>query len=431
MAENNNESTDLFEDYATEPVPTQIRVGGLRIALINCGLAFSLPGLVLGVELGTTMGLVASTKAFVFGGAVLALIAAITGYVGVKVRLSSYMIIRYAFGSRGSNLVNLCMALSLFGWFGVNASLFGQGAAELWTALTGGPAAESIFVMAGGVLMTVGAALGFKSLKFLSMILVPFQLLVLVWLAQITLTGTDLADLLRIEPTGGISMGDAVSAIIGGWIVGAVAAPDLTRYGRTLGDAVLAAAIPFLIASSFIYVIAAMAGLWSGEDDLLKVMTALGLGVAAFIFVVFSSWITNAVNLYGCSLSINAVFQGLAEWRIAVVSGILGTLLALVGILDHFVDFVFSLGVIFTPVAGIYIIDYFFLRRDTYLSGDTEVTRRVSVAAFVAWLIGIGVAVAAGAGIFTFTRIAAIDSLLATSLVFLALQHKMLRGAQS
>jgi cytosine permease len=160
-------------------------------------------------------------------------------------------------------------------------------------------------------------------------------------------------------------------------------------------------------------------------------MTALGLGVAAFIFVVFSSWITNAVNLYGCSLSINAVFQGLAEWRIAVVSGILGTLLALVGILDHFVDFVFSLGVIFTPVAGIYIIDYFFLRRDTYLSGDTEVTRRVSVAAFVAWLIGIGVAVAAGAGIFTFTRIAAIDSLLATSLVFLALQHKMLRGAQS
>ena len=428
MPEEGKVSTDLFEDYATEPVPADIRAGGFRIAMINCGLAFSLPGLVLGVELGATMGLAASTTAFVFGGAVLAMIAAITGYVGVKVRLSTYMTIRYAFGSRGSSLVNLCMALSLFGWFGVNASLFGQAAAELWVTLTGVRAAESIFVITGGVLMTAGAALGFKSLKFLSIILVPIQLLVLVWLANITITGANLTDLLRIEPTGGISMGDAVSVIVGGWIVGAVAAPDLTRYGRTVGDAVTAAALPFLVASSFIYVIAAMAGLWSGEDDLLKVMTAAGLGVAAFIFVVFSSWITNAVNLYGCSLSINAVFRKLREWQIAVMSGVLGTILALAGILDHFVGFVFSLGIIFTPVAGIYVIDYFLIQRDLYLSGNTEVKRTVSVAAFVAWLIGIAIAVAADAGFFTVTRIAAIDSLLATSLIYWALQLQIFTG---
>lgn len=428
MPEEGKVSTDLFEDYATEPVPADIRASGFRIAMINCGLAFSLPGLVLGVELGATMGLAASTTAFVFGGAVLAMIAAITGYVGVKVRLSTYMTIRYAFGSRGSSLVNLCMALSLFGWFGVNASLFGQAAAELWVTLTGVRAAESIFVITGGVLMTAGAALGFKSLKFLSIILVPIQLLVLVWLANITITGANLTDLLRIEPTGGISMGDAVSVIVGGWIVGAVAAPDLTRYGRTVGDAVTAAALPFLVASSFIYVIAAMAGLWSGEDDLLKVMTAAGLGVAAFIFVVFSSWITNAVNLYGCSLSINAVFRKLREWQIAVMSGVLGTILALAGILDHFVGFVFSLGIIFTPVAGIYVIDYFLIQRDLYLSGNTEVKRTVSVAAFVAWLIGIAIAVAADAGFFTVTRIAAIDSLLATSLIYWALQLQIFTG---
>ena len=98
----NKNKSDLFEDYATSPVPSHIRVNGYRIALINCGLALSLTGLILGVELGANLGLAASTVAFVAGGVVLALIAAITGYVGVKVRMSSYMIIRYAFGARGS-----------------------------------------------------------------------------------------------------------------------------------------------------------------------------------------------------------------------------------------------------------------------------------------------------------------------------------------
>ena len=110
------------------------------------------------------------------------------------------------------------------------------------------------------------------------------------------------------------------------------------------------------------------------------------------------------------------------------MSGVLGTILALAGILDHFVGFVFSLGIIFTPVAGIYVIDYFLIQRDLYLSGNTEVKRTVSVAAFVAWLIGIAIAVAADAGFFTVTRIAAIDSLLATSLIYWALQLQIFTG---
>ncbi len=424
----NKNKSDLFEDYATSPVPSHIRVNGYRIALINCGLALSLTGLILGVELGANLGLAASTVAFVAGGIVLALIAAITGYIGVKVRMSSYMIIRYAFGSRGSNIVNLCMAVSLFGWFGVNASLFAQAAAELWTTLTGIALPEWVFTVFGGVLMTAGAALGFQSLKFLSIVLVPVQLLVLLWLVQITLTGTGFAELLHVEPVGGITLGDAVSAVIGSWIVGAVNQPDLTRYGKTFADSAIAAAVPFFIAGSFIYVVAAMAGLWSGENDLLPVMIALGMGAAAFVFVLFSSWITNAMNLYGCSLSINAVFRNLREWHIAIASGVFGTALALAGILDHFVDFVFSLGILFTPVAGIYVVDFFCFRQDLYLSGNTDVERAVSVPAFVAWIVGIGVAVAAGDGWFTLTGTAAIDSLLVTSLLFWAIEFSLQRS---
>jgi len=424
----NNNKPDLFEDFATAPVPLHVWVSGYRIALINCGLAFSLTGLILGVELAASLGLAASTIAFLAGGAVLAIIATITGYIGVKVRMSSYMIIRYAFGSSGSRVVNLCMAVSLFGWFGVNASLFAQAADELWTTLTGIDLPEWVFTVTGGMLMTAGAALGFRSLKFLSVLLVPVQLLVLLWLAQITLTGTTFRELLPIAPAGGVTLGDAVSAVVGSWIVGAVNQPDLTRYGRTLADSAIAAAIPFLFAASFIYVVAAMAGLWSGESDLLPVMITLGMGAAAFLFVLFSSWITNAMNLYGCSLSINAVFRNLREWHIAVASGVFGTALALAGILDHFVDFVFSLGILFTPVAGIYVVDFFCFRQNIYLSGNTDIERAVSAPAFLAWLTGIAVAVAAGEGWLTMTGTAAIDSLLVASLLFFVIESFLRRA---
>ena len=388
------------------------------VSPLACGLALSLTGLLLGVDLGKQLGLAASTVAFILGGLVLATIAATTGYVGVRARLSSYMLIRFAFGTRGSQIVNFCMALSLFGWFGVNASLFGEAAAELWTTLTGNTYPTSWFIVLGGILMTSGAALGFKSLKFLSIMLVPVQLLVLLWLTKITVSGTSVAELQGFIATGDVSIGDAISAVIGSWVVGAVNQPDLCRYGKTLRDSIIAAAIPFLAAASRIYVVAAAAGIWSGEDDLLKVMIALGMGGAAFIFILFSSWITNAANLYGCSLSLNAVFTGLREWHIAIASGVLGTITALMGILDRFVDFVWSLGIIFTPVAGIYLIDFFLLRRDMYLSGETDDDYPTSIAAFIAWFAGIGVAFIAGRDVVTLTGTAALDSLIVTSLVY-------------
>ena len=81
-----------------------------------------------------------------------------------------------------------------------------------------------------------------------------------------------------------------------------------------------------------------------------------------------------------------------------------------------------SLGILFTPVAGIYLVDFFCFRRDLYLSGSTDIERAVSVPAFVAWIVGIGAAVAASDGWFTISGTAAIDSLLVTSLCFWAIE---------
>ena len=44
-----------------------------------------------------------------------------------------------------------------------------------------------------------------------------------------------------------------------------------------------------------------------------------------------------------------------------LVSGAVGTGLAMLGITDHFIEFLEWLGVIVPPIAGIYLVDYFLL----------------------------------------------------------------------
>ena len=411
----------LLEDYATKPVPVEISVSGLRIAMINTALAFSLPALLTGVQLSSMLGAQEAINAIIWGGIIVMLIGTAAGLVGVRNRLSTYMLIRFSFGLRGSRLVNLCMALSLFGWFGVNVYLFSQAASGLFISLAGIELDRWVFVSAGGLLMTAGAIFGFKSVQRLALLIVPAQVLVLVVLLNNMFADTSLQELLALPAQTRLTGGEAISAVVGSFIVAAVIMPDFTRYGRNWWDSFLASFIPYFIATTFTYSVAMFAGLWTGKNDIIELMLTAGLGMFAFILVILSSWITNSVNLYGCSLNIASVFTKFHEWKIAVFSGIAGTMIAYFEILEHFIDFIFSLGIIFTPIAGIYLVDYFILNGGFYDLEKIEMEAGTSHIAMTSWLFGIITAYGAYRGWLHFTGIASCDSLFAAALCYLIL----------
>ena len=410
----------LAEDYATTPIPAKIFVGGFRISLINTALAFSLPTLLLGVQLSTT-GAKEAVNAFIWGGLILAIIGSVAGLVGLRNRLSTYMLMRFSFGLQGSKIINVCMALSLFGWFGVNVYLFGQAADGLWLSLTGIELERWVFVLTGGLLMTAGAIFGFKSIQKLALLIVPIQVLIFIILLNNTLSNTSLQELLTFPVQTQLKQGEAISAVVGSFIVAAVVMPDFTRYGRTWWDSVMASFIPYFLASTFAYSIAMFAAIWTGESDILELMLTIGLGMSAFVLVIFSSWITNSVNLYGCSLSITSIFPKFHEWQIAVVSGVVGTVIAFFEILEHFIDFIFSLGIIFTPIAGIYVTDYFILHKGNYDLEKIEQDTGISYIAIISWLAGIVTAYGANQGWLQLTGIASCDSLFTAALSYLFL----------
>jgi len=105
-----------------------------------------------------------------------------------------------------------------------------------------------------------------------------------------------------------------------------------------------------------------------------------------------------------------------------VISGVAGTFAASLNFLDSFAGFLFGLSIIFAPIAGIYVIDFFVFRcRLPYDIAELETVQSFSIAALVAWIIGTGIAYLSYQSIIHLTSIEAIDSIMAAMLSYFLL----------
>ena len=410
---------NLVEDYATEPVPQDRTYGGVRIGLILGGIGVALPALLSGAEVGLALGFKASLSAFLTAAVLVSSLALISGWVGMRSRLSTYMILRFAFGVQGARWVNLTFALAQFGWFGVNAWFFGAAAEQIGGEVLGASVPSAAYVIAGGVLMTAATIFGFKALDKLALVAFPLMLTMLVMMAARTFEAVSLTELMAITPDAQMSYGQAVTALSGGIIVGVLLIPDLTRYARGPRDVLVAVLIALTLIETLVHAVAAGPALYFSQVEPLALMLALGFGAFALLFLVIASLTTNAVNLYGAGLSLASIFPRTAEWRFVVLAGTVGTAIALTDVSAVFIDFLVWQSVIFSSVLGVYVVDFFLLRRGDYRLEQLEAERRaVSLPAFAAWALG---AVAAALSFLEraqLTGIANLDGVLVAALVY-------------
>ncbi|MCL1068580.1 cytosine permease [Shewanella olleyana] len=407
----------LLDDYATSPVPSNKTVGGIRIGMINGGLAFAVPGLITGLELGGALGITQSIYAFLIGGVILSVLGAVTGLVGMHNRLASCMTMKFVFGTKGANLLTLAFVLSLLGWYGVNINLFSEVSQSLIMQMFNLTVPIWALEISAGILITLTTIWGFSLIEKVSSLFVPVLFLLTAYMLYKSfgyVIPTTALPANHID-TISLSFGEAVSAVVGSFIVSVVLMPDFTRFAKTKTDTVVASFLPFLLLNTFVYIAAAMAGLAVQQNDILQVMLTLGIGTLAFVLLIMSSWVTNVVNLYSAALGFNAINANWKEWKIIVVAGVLGTVVASFNLLANFTDFLFSLSIIFTPVAAIYVVDFFILRsQKTYQLAQIAHLPAINYLAVIAWAIGISTSLLVNNGYFTFTGIEVCDAIIIT-----------------
>ncbi len=412
------------DEFSTTPVPADRSIPWWRIAVSNVLFSVSLPGLIEGLDLARAAPRGNFLSAILVGSIFLTVLGALTSIVGSRTRLSSYMLTRVAFGAHGAAALNLAFGLSLIGWFGVNINLFAEAMLKVIEALWGYTADPWPIELAAGALMTATTVVGLRAINFLSVLIVPVLCVVCAFMLANALGHGSIDLLLSRAPAAGMSFGDAVSAVVGGYIVGAVIMPDTCRFIGTTTGAVWTAVLTYLVSGAAVPVIGGLAALATGRVEILDLMLFMGLGAGAFAIVFSGSWVLNALNLYSAGLSVDAALPLLRRERATVLCGLVGTLAAFVHILDHFLAFLFYLSIVFVPVASVIVLDYFLVRPADYGAGAYQRIRRVEPQALIAWASGALVAVLGSMGYLRLSGIAAIDALGVAALVFAGLRWR-------
>lgn len=406
---------------ARTPVTDDETVSGFQVGIVIVGISITLPLLYSAGELARGIGLSKGIIASVTGALILSVMSVPAAIVGARTRLSSYMIIEHTFGYAGAKFVNFWFGIFLLGWYAVTAELFGRtlylAAGEL-TSLT---IAEPVYTIISSILVIITTVYGFKAIDRLALIAVPFLLLALIAVVIVSLRHTSFSDLVKIEAEG-LDMATAISAVVGAAIVGVVLTPDLTRYTRTTIDCVVASFVGQGGGMISAYVLGMIPVLVWNELEPMNYMFIMGYGGLALGVLVFATWTTNTVNLYSTALAARASIP-VGQYRsVTVVSGIVGTGAALIGIVDNLIDFLVVLGLLVPPIAGVYLCDFFLLERTDFSSARLDERPPIRVNAVV---VGIGSGILATWMYYSdlsLTTIAPLDSLVISIAAYLALE---------
>ena len=415
---------NLVEDYATTPVPEDKTYSGVRVGFVLGGIGIALPALLSGAEVGRALGYEKSALAFVVAGILVTILATISGWVGMRSRLSTYMILRFSFGVMGAKFVSFTFAVAQFGWFGVNAYFFGTAAESIGRDAMGLNLPSAAYMIGGGVLMTAATVFGYKALDKMALFIFPIMISTLAFMTLRTFDLSSYEALTAIAGTGEMNFGQAITALAGGIIVGVLLVPDLTRYARGPKDVVIAALIALAIIEPLVHIAASGPAIALGERDPLKLLLALGFGAYALVFLIFIAVTTNAVNLYGSGLSLASIFPKTPEWMFVIIAGVIGTSLALLNISEYFIDFLIWQSVIFSSVLGVYVVDFFYVRRGAYDLENLAGEAPVSWSAFAAWAAGAVVAALSFLEKITLTGMANLDGVIVAGVLYAILMTR-------
>jgi cytosine permease len=414
-----SEFTEYFDESARVPVREDETVSGWSVGIVIFGICLTLPTLYTGAITAEQLGFIGTAKAVGLASLVLSIMSIPAAIVGAETRLSSYLIIEFVFGRRGSDFVNALLGLTLLGWFAVTAGFFGETLAIAFEEMFAVSPPTWLLTLISSVLILITTIFGFKAIDRLALFAVPLLILFLLYVSNLSLADSSWETVLSTEGSNPAYFSTAVSTVIGSLIVGVVLMPDLSRYARSVKDCVSASVLGNGVGNCFSMLMGVAPAIVTGLLDPMAYMIALGLVGSAFVILVFATWTTNSVNLYSTTLAVAIIKPKIPEWKLTVACGVIGTALAMIGITDYFIGFLEWLGVIVPPVASIYLTDYFVLKQKNYSLTLQDSLPDYDRAAIVAWVIGTTISAFTFVSEFSLSTIPTLDALVITAPIYL------------
>jgi len=411
-----------LEDYGTKPVPSEKTRNWFEMGIVIWGISVCIPAFMLGGIAASVTQLGTAITAILVASLILMVISLATGNIGAHTRMSTAMSSKFTFGRQGNILMAILMFIGTFGWFGVQLEVFSQAIIGAVGILSNGSMTipRWVPIIVGGILMTLTAMYGFRAIEKLTIFVIPILLILLIMTLIKAYQDVTIAEVFARVPEQGMPFGMIVSIIAGGYAVGAIIQPDITRYSRSKGHSAGGMVFGMMIGFPLVLILAAYltgaAGISQFADVMLKYHSG-AWGIFAMFVIVFATWTTNDNNLYSAALAFNSMFPKTHKWVLTVIGGACGIILAMFGILGQFMNWLIILGVTIPPIGAVMAVDFLFFRSKEYRFENLEKIPSVRIITIISWAAATLVGFLTFFKVFNFTSAPALDGIITAVVV--------------
>lgn len=411
-------------DETHRVVPLENRQPWYVPAVIFGGLEFCIPVLLVGGVLVQSFGI-----GHVFLILLLALVGiqwagnAVAGYIGAQTGLTSTDLAGLSFGQNQARIfVGAVILIITLGWWAIQTTV----ATDALAVLIGVDKGESSFVYAilmivVGALFALPSVFGYSSMKWVDMIAMPAGLLLVFGALYLSFQNIGWDQIVSWSPSGGMGVLAAINLIISINVAQWLIATDYTRHAQPTWRANILIPLGIIAVGLPLFMVGAVMSVGSGTADIVEVMKQLGFPAWGFVFLWIATWTSQLVSNYTGGLVLTSLFkaEGDNSRKIFTVAfAAVGVVLALLGIIDYFVSFLYFTAIIIPPIAGVIFAHFFFVSRS-----NDEPTEGWNWRAALATAIGVGI------GYLTqyvwSLGIPAVQSLVISSIVYIAFNGKL------
>ena len=362
-----NTSQASQSENEAQPIPEHQRQAWYVPAIIFGGLEFCIPVLIVGgilignFSLGETVGIL-------FIGLVLFqwIGIAIQGYIGAKTGLSSSALAALSFGKKQAKIiVGIVILILTLGWWAIQTTV----ATDAFAALIGIDKENDLIpyivsTMIIGFLFAIPSILGYASIKWVDFIAIPAGIILVIVALYLSVSNLGWDKISAWNPEGSMTFIAGVNLVISINVAQWLITPDYTRFAKPRWkDNIL---IPLgIIAVGFpLFVVGAIMSIEVGNADIVLVMRERGFPAWGFVVLWIATWTSQLVSNYTGGLVLCTMTDkndSTSRKIFTLAFAIIGIVLALLGIMNQFVNFLYLTALIIPVIAGVIMSHFFFI----------------------------------------------------------------------
>ncbi len=360
------------EDYPLASVPLSARKSMASLAPLLIGFTLYSGTLFAGGLVGPAfkffpdlIGLI------VVGNLILGTYAAALSSIAAKTGLSTVLMARFSFGSVGSRWVDFILGFTQIGWYAWGTALI----ADLLNKLAGVPTSWNwLTILFFTYFFCSTAYLGYKAMDWLSRIAVPAMLVLMVWclaIASNKVGGWE--GLQAIQPTKEMTIGAALTIIVGTFVSGGTQATNWSRFAKNGKVATISTLLAFFFANGFLIFSGAFCSLVyantpaiADSSDIVQVMAYQGLVGWGLLLLFLNMWTTQDNTIYAFSVAGAHMFRTNKRTLFVLGGATIALVLAWGGIYKMLVEYLILLGTFIPPIGGVIMADFWLQRRGAF-----------------------------------------------------------------